>query len=150
MGFLGWDGGVSVDQSSEDSSHGLNTQGKWSNIEKKNIFNISSQDCTLNGSSYGDGFIWVHTLVWRFTEELRNAFLNLWHSSHTTNEQNLVDFVLGKTRVLEAGVEWLESSGNKISNNILKFSSGDTNLQMLWAGCVSRQVSKINFSLICG
>ena len=136
-----------MDQSSEYSSHGLNTEGKWSNIEKEDILDISSKDSSLNGSSDSDGLIRVDSLVWSLSEEVLNGILNLWHSSHTTDEQNLVNLVLGETRVLKAGVEWLEGSSNKISDNALEFSSGDAKLQMLWSGCVSRQVSKIHFGL---
>ena len=58
-----------MDQSSEDSSHGLNTEGKWGNIEKEYILDISSKDGTLDGSSNGDGLIWVNSLVWWLSEE---------------------------------------------------------------------------------
>jgi len=75
LGFLGWDGGVSVNKSGENSSHGLDTKGKWGNIEQKNILNITSQNSSLNGGSNSDSLVWVDSFVWLFSEEIFDTVL---------------------------------------------------------------------------
>jgi len=37
LGLLGWDGSVSLDDVSHDSTSGLNSHGKWGNIEEKEL-----------------------------------------------------------------------------------------------------------------
>ena len=86
-----------MDQSGEDTTHGLNTEGKWGNIKKKDVLYITSKNCTLDGSTNSDGFIWVYTLVWSFSEEFFDTVLYLWHSSHTTDAKNLINLFLGET-----------------------------------------------------
>lgn len=97
LGLLGWNGRVSVDQTGENTSHCLNTEGKGSNIKKEDIFNISSKDGSLNCGSNSYSLIRVDTSVWLFTKELHDEFLDLWDSSGTTNKENFVDLVLGET-----------------------------------------------------
>jgi len=95
--FLSRDSSVSVDESSENTSHGLDTQREGSNIEKKHVLDISSEHGTLYGSSNSDSLIWVDSLVGGFSEEFLDLVLHLWHSSHTSDQQNLVDLVLSET-----------------------------------------------------
>jgi len=46
--LLGWDGGVTLDQSSHDTSGSLNTEGEWGNIEEEQVLgllgSVTSQD----------------------------------------------------------------------------------------------------------
>lgn len=86
-----------MDQSGENSSHGLDTERKWGNIQKENILDISSEDGSLDGSSNSNSLIWVDSLVWGFSEELLDTVLDLWHSSHTSNEDDLIDLILGES-----------------------------------------------------
>lgn len=97
LGLLGWDGGVSVNQTSKDTTHSFDTEGKRSNIEKQNVLDVTGQDGTLDGSSDGNGLIRVHLPVGLFIEEIMDELLDLWHSCRTTNEDDFVDLVLGKT-----------------------------------------------------
>jgi hypothetical protein len=40
LGFFGWNGSVTLDESSHDTPNGLDIEGKWGNVEEK-----SSQRC---------------------------------------------------------------------------------------------------------
>jgi len=40
LGFLAWDDSTSVDDLSHNSSNSLNTEGKWGNIDQKNILGL--------------------------------------------------------------------------------------------------------------
>ena len=63
FGFLGWDSGVALDQSSEDTTSGFDTGGKWCDIEKKNFRSlfgsVARENGGLNSGTVGDGFIRV-------------------------------------------------------------------------------------------
>ena len=95
--FFGWDSGVSVDKSSEYTSHCLYTEGKRCNIKQKYIFDITCQHSSLNCSSNSNSLIWVNSLIWGFSEEIFDTFFNLWHSGLSSDQKNFIDLVLGKT-----------------------------------------------------
>lgn len=40
LGFLAWDDSTSVDDLSHNTSNSLNTEGKWGNIDQKNILGL--------------------------------------------------------------------------------------------------------------
>jgi hypothetical protein len=84
-------------------------------------------------STKGDSLIGINTLVWLFVEEFINKFLNLGHSCHTTDEEDLINLILGQARILESHLARLHCSLNKLINNLLKLCSGDLKLQMLGA-----------------
>lgn len=79
--LLGWDGRVTSDQLGADTSHGLDSEGKWGHIEKKNIFHITSEDSSLDGSANSNSLVGVNASVWLLSEEVLNDFTNLRHSS---------------------------------------------------------------------
>jgi len=74
LGLLGWDDGTTLDDWSHDSSDGLNTERKWSNVDEKNILGLfcglSSENTSLHSSTVSDGLVWVDTTVWFFTVEI--------------------------------------------------------------------------------
>mmetsp|Transcript_23351 Transcript_23351/g.17778 ORF Transcript_23351/g.17778 Transcript_23351/m.17778 type:complete len:267 (-) Transcript_23351:1160-1960(-) len=63
LALLGWNGGVTRNQHSHDTSSSLNSEGKRSNIEKKQVLHIlvsfASQNSSLNCSTIGDCLIRV-------------------------------------------------------------------------------------------
>jgi len=121
--FLGWNSCVSVNKFSENSTHGLYTKGKRSNIEQKHVFDITCQHSSLDSCSDSNCLIWVDTLIWSLSEELFDTVLNLWHSGLSSNQEHLVDFIFGKTRVLQTSVEWLQGSSHKVWDNSFELCS---------------------------
>jgi len=71
--LFGWDGTVSVDEVGHDSTGGLDTHGKWSNVNEKDVVEllvlITSKESCLNCSTVGNGFVWVDLLVECFAIE---------------------------------------------------------------------------------
>src|SRR5690606_34286666 len=54
LGLLGGHGGVSGDHLGEDSAQSLNTEREGSDVQKKQILNVSLQDTSLNGGTNSD------------------------------------------------------------------------------------------------
>lgn len=94
--LLGWNRRVSVDQSSEDASHGLDTEGQGSDIEQENILDVTSEDSTLNSCTDSDSLVWVNTTVWLFVEEVLNGFADLGDTARATDHEYFVDLILGQ------------------------------------------------------
>src|SRR5579859_3486626 len=59
FGFLGGDGGVSLDKRSHDTSSGLDTHGQWGNIQQKKVLSflagVTGENSSLDGSTIRDG-----------------------------------------------------------------------------------------------
>jgi hypothetical protein len=56
-------GRVALDHGGGAAALGLNGEGERSHVEKKNVLHVALENATLNGSTDGDHFIGVHTLV---------------------------------------------------------------------------------------
>jgi hypothetical protein len=67
LGFLGWNGSVTLDESGHDTSSGLDTKGKRGNVEEKKVLSllkgITGEDSSLHCSTIGNSLIRVDALV---------------------------------------------------------------------------------------
>jgi len=74
LGLLSWDDGTTLDNWSHDSSDGLNTERKWSNVNEKNILSLlcglASENTSLHSSTESNGLIWVDATVWFLSVEI--------------------------------------------------------------------------------
>ena len=64
LALLARNGRVSIDELSHYTTHGLDTESQWSNVEQYDVTNtlFLVQDSTLNRSTYGYYLIGVNTL----------------------------------------------------------------------------------------
>mmetsp|Transcript_33857 Transcript_33857/g.39396 ORF Transcript_33857/g.39396 Transcript_33857/m.39396 type:complete len:129 (-) Transcript_33857:490-876(-) len=97
--LLGWDGGVSWDQSGHDTSSGFDTQRQWGNVQKKEVLDLlvtlTGQDSSLDGSTVSNGFIRVDGAVWlTSSEEIAQKLNDLWNSGRSSDQDDIVDLVL--------------------------------------------------------
>jgi len=134
--FLGWDGGLSWDQNSHNTSGSLNTLGKSGNVEKEQVLDSfvsgSVEDGSLDGGTIGDGFVWVDGLVQSLSvEEVLEHLLDLWNSSGSSDENDFVDLSLSDSRVLEDGLYWWHTLSEEIDTEILELGSGDGGVVVL-------------------
>lgn len=131
LGLLGRDSGVSVDETSEDTTKSLDTEGKGGNIKKENVGNITGKNTCLDRGADGDGLIRVDTLA-RFPTESRFDSLNdLGHSTHTTNENDVVDLRSLDTSVAKSLLTGLNSPVNKRLDNGFETSTGKVKVDVL-------------------
>lgn len=77
LALLGGDGGVPVDEFGEDSAQGLDTQRQGCDIQQQHIGDITGQNSTLDGCTYGDGLVRVDGLAGSAAEQVLNRLLNL-------------------------------------------------------------------------
>jgi len=128
LGLLGWDDSTTLDNRSHNTTNGLNTKGKRGDIDEKNILglfsSLATEDTTLDGSTIGNGFIWVNTSVGFLTvEEVLNKLLDLRNTSGSTNKNNFVDFGAFEGRVLHDSLNRLESVLEKIITELLELGT---------------------------
>merc|ERR1719223_2556141 len=88
-----------VDELGHNTSNGLNTLGKRSDIQKKEIRSsisaFSRKNSSLNGSPVGNSLIRVDSLGWFLTtKEFGNETLNLGDTGRSSNQNNFVNLRL--------------------------------------------------------
>ncbi|KAH3663984.1 hypothetical protein OGAPHI_004698 [Ogataea philodendri] len=142
--LLGWDSGVSWDQSGEDTTQGLNTERQWSNVQKQNVLDLTGQDSTLNGSTNGNSLVWVHSLGWLLTKERLDSADNLWHSGHTTNKNNLGNLGGGQTGILQSLLDRLDGLLDQWLNQLLELGSGHLQVDVLWTRSIGSDERKVD------
>lgn len=147
LGLLGWDGSVAVDQTGEDTTEGLDTEGKRSDIEEKNVGDLTRQNGTLDGGTDGDSLVWVDGLGWVTAEDALDGLGNLWHTGHTTDEDNLLDVLGLHVGILQGLADWVNGAGDEWVNKRLELSAGHLAVDVLWTGGVGSDERKVDVGL---
>lgn len=104
LGFLGWDDGSALNNRGHDTADSLNTKRKWGDINEKNVLGLlgglASENTSLDGSTVGDGLIWVNATVGFLTvEEFLEESLDLWDTCRSTDKHDLVNLGFLKSSV---------------------------------------------------
>jgi hypothetical protein len=73
LGLLGWNGCVSLDDISHDTTSSLDSHGERSNIKKQKLLGLlvtlTSENGSLDSGTIGNSLIWVDGLVELFAVE---------------------------------------------------------------------------------
>ena len=59
-----------MDETGEDATHGLNSEGEGSHIEEEDVLDVTGEHGSLDSGSDGDGLIGVNTTVGGLAEEV--------------------------------------------------------------------------------
>jgi len=97
LGLFGGDNGTALNDWGHDAANGLNTKGKWGDVDEENILGLfgglATQDATLHSSTVSNGLIWVDTTVWLLSVEVfLEKGLDLWNTCRSANEHDFVNF----------------------------------------------------------
>jgi hypothetical protein len=139
LGLLGWDGSVSLNDISHDTTSGLDTHGKWGDIEEQKLLGLfvtlTGEDGSLDGGTVSNSLIWVDGFVKGLSvEEVGEHGLNLWDSGRSTDENDLVDLTFTNTGVLEDVLDWWHALSEEVHAELLELGSGDVGVVVLTFG----------------
>ena len=140
--LLGGDGGVTGDQTGEDTTIGLNTKRKGGNIKEEETGVLSTQDTTLDGSSHSDGLIGVDTLVRVLVEDLLDGVDNLGGPGHTSDQDDLINLAGGDLGVLEGLLAGLDGPLDQTVDQIVVLGTGEGHVKMLGSRGIGGDVRK--------
>ncbi|OZJ05264.1 hypothetical protein BZG36_01971 [Bifiguratus adelaidae] len=135
--LLGGNGSVAVDQSGEDTSEGLNTQGKRGNIQQENVSYGTSEDTTLNSSANCNSLIGVHTFTRLATKDRLDSFDDLGHTGHTSDQNNVSDLTSGDTSILDGLLTGRDGALDETVDKLLILGTSQLHVDVLRASGVS-------------
>lgn len=147
LGLLGGDGGVSVDQTGEDTAQGLNTERQRGDVEEEKVLDLTGENSTLDSSTHGDSLIGVDGLGGVTAEDGLDGLGNLGHTSHTTNQDDLLDLLGLETGVLQGLANGLDGSGNEGVDHLLELSTSELQVDVLGAGSVGSDERQVDVGL---
>ena len=101
----------------------------------------------MDSSTASNSLIGVDGFIRGFAEEIRNNLLDEGDTSRTTDKKNFIDFILSKTRILEALLAGLDGLLEELSCKSFEFSSSHLDIAMFRARSISSQIRKID---LCG
>ena len=135
LGLLGGDSGVALNQRSHDTTSGLNTEGKRSDIEKQDLVGglgrlVTGQDSGLDGGTVGNGLIGVDGLVGVLVEEVGDELLDLGDTGGTTDKDDLVDGGLVNLGVTEDTLNGLHGAAEEILAELFETGTGDGGVEV--------------------
>ena len=145
FGAAGWNGSVAVNKWSANTAHGFDTEGKWSNIEKKNVLYITGKNTTLDCCTDCNDLIWVYALHWVFAEEFLYAFNDGWHTSHTTDHNYVSDIGSLETCIVESFLDWAIEAIKKWRYELFKLCTSKGKFEVLRAISVGSNIWKVDF-----
>lgn len=126
LGLLGGDGGVALDESSHDTTSGLDTERQRGDVEKEDLVgglgrSVTGKDGSLDGSTVGNGLIGVDGLVGLLaTEEVGDHLLDLGDTGGTTDKDDLVDGGLVDLGVTESTLDGLHGATEEVLAELLE------------------------------
>jgi len=138
-----------VNQTSENATHGFDTEGEGSNVKQEDVLDVTGKDGALDGCTDRNGLVWVDTAVWLLVEEVLHGFADLGDTAGAADHENFIDLVLGQGRVLEAGLEWLESLVDLRFDETLELSASHLHIQVLRSAVVEGEIGDADRGL-CG
>ncbi|ABE05525.1 hypothetical protein HMPREF1617_02092 [Escherichia coli 908675] len=150
LAVLGRDSGVFRDQRGHHTAHGFDTQRQRGNVQQQYVFYVTSQNTTLNSSTDGYSFVRVNIFTRLFTKEFSNFLLNHWHTSLTTNEDNVVDIRYGQASVLQCNFQRLNGTVYQIFNQAFQFRTSHFDVHVFRTGRVCSDVRQVNVGLLSG
>jgi hypothetical protein len=136
LGLLGGDGGVALDESSHDTTSGLDTDGKRRDVEKQDLGGrlggcVTRQDSGLDGSTVGNGLIGVDGLAGLLAvEEVGDELLDLGDTGGSTDQDNLVDGGLVDLSIAEDTLDGLHGGAEEVLAELFETSTGDAGVEV--------------------
>ena len=147
LGLLGRDGGVAVDQASEDTTKGLDTERERSDIEQEDVSDLTSQDSTLDSGTNGNSLVRVNGLGGLTTEDRLDRLGDLGHTSHTTNQDDILDLAGLEVGILQGLANGLDSAADKRVNETLEVAPGHLLVDVLGTAGIGSDEGKVDLSL---
>lgn len=147
LGLLGRYGSVAVDQTSEDTTKGLDTEREGSDIEQEDVSDLTSQDSTLDSGTNGNSLVRVNGLGGLTTEDRLDRLGDLGHTSHTTNQDDILDLAGLEVGVLQGLANGLDSAADKRVNETLEVAPGHLLVDVLGTAGIGSDEGKVDLSL---
>ena len=147
LGLLGGDSGVAVDQTSEDTTEGLDTEREGSDIEEQNVGDLTSKDSTLDSGTNGNSLIRVDRLGGLTAEDGLNGLSDLGHTGHTTNQDDVLDLAGLEVGILQGLADGLNSAADEGVNKRLEVGASHLEVDVLSTAGISSDEGKVDLGL---
>ena len=147
LGLLGRDGGIAVDQTGENATEGLDTEGQRSDVEQEKVSDLTSKDGTLDCCTDSNGLIRVDRLGGVTAKDALNRLGNLGHTGHTTDKDNLGDLLGLEVGVLECFADGVNGPADKGIHHLFKLSTAELGVDVLGAGSIGSDEGQVDVGL---
>ncbi len=81
------------------------------------------------------------------TEELFNAFLNLRHTGHAANQNNIVDFACSNASIFKRGLTRGHGAFDQITHQPFKLRTRQLDVEVFRTRCISRDERQVDVGL---
>ncbi|EPE99888.1 NAD-specific glutamate dehydrogenase [Rhizobium grahamii CCGE 502] len=150
LALLGRDRGVTLDQTGEDATEGLDAERQRGHVEEQNVLDVALENAGLDGGAECDDFIRVDALMRLLTEQLLDDFLHLRHAAHATDQNDFVDLGWRYAGILESSLARCDRALDQILDKAFELGAGQLQRQVLRTGCIGRDERQVDFGLLRG
>ena len=129
------DGRVPLDQGGHHATGGLESERQRGDVQKQQVLDLlvglSREDGGLDGSSVGNGLVWVDGLVELLAVEVvAQQLLHLRDTGGSSDEDHIVDGSLVHLGVLEALVDRVHALAEEVHAQLLETGPGDGRVEV--------------------
>ena len=131
LALLDGDGRVAVDDSREHAAQRLDAQGKRGDVEQQDVLDFARQNAALHRRADRDALVGVDALERLLARDFAHLFDDRRHTGGTAHQNDLVDVVIGKPRVLHGEPHGLHRAVEKIRRHRLELLLGQVDVKVL-------------------
>ena len=130
LALLDGDGRISVDEPREHAAQRLDAEGKGHDVEKEHILDLARQHAALDGSADGDALVGVDALEGLLARDLLDLFDDGGHTGGTADQDDLIEIVVGKPRILHRKAHGFCGLVDEVGNERFELLAGDVHLEV--------------------
>ena len=145
--FLGWNCGVAVNKTGEDTPKGFDTKGKRRHVKQQNIFDITSQNASLNGRARGDNLVWIDPAMRLFPKKFLHGIDDLGHASHAADENDFINITSLDPGIFQRRPTWLDGALHQVFDKLLQLGTRQLDIQMFGPRCISSNKWQVHIRL---
>ena len=131
LAAAGGDGGIFIDELGEDPAQGLNAQGEGGDVQEEHVFHVAFQHSALDGRAHGHHLVGVDPLVGFLAENPFDDFLNLGHTGHAADQNDLVDVPGREAGVFQGGLAGAGHLFHQVVHQGFQLRAGQLDVQVL-------------------
>jgi hypothetical protein len=135
FGLLGGYGGVTLDESSHDTTSSLNAKGKRGNIKEEKVLSllggIAGKDGSLDSSTISNSLVGVNALVGFFAvKEVGNEFHDTGDTGGTADQNDFMDVRFVDLRVTKDLLDGIKSATEEILAQLFEASTSKRGIEV--------------------
>ena len=145
--LLGRDGGVPGDHLGHHTAQGFHTQGEGSDVQQKDVLDLTGEHTALNGGAHGHHLVGVHGLVGGLPGDALHQLEHGGDAGGTTHHHHFVQLGGGQLGVLQGLLDGHAAAVDQLGGQLFELGPGQGQVEVLGAFRGGRDERQVDLAL---